>query len=159
MLPNANVRVSRRVRCSTHWAAIAAVPIFPTTISLARYYVMMQASPEYRLDEQALGNMFVRNGTEMAPVSQFVTLNKVLGPETANRFNLYSAIAANVNPAEGYSSGEVQKVIAEVAEQTLPLGYGYEYGGMAREEANTGGDACLYLCHLYLPYLSHPMSL
>ena len=73
------------------------------------YRVMMQASPEYRLDEQALGNMFVRNGTEMAPVSQFVTLNKVLGPETANRFNLYSAIAANVNPAEGYSSGEVQK--------------------------------------------------
>ena len=52
------------------------------------YRVMMQASPEYRLDEQALGNMFVRNGTEMAPVSQFVTLNRVLGPETANRFNL-----------------------------------------------------------------------
>ena len=91
------------------------------------YRVMMQASPEYRLDEQALGNMFVRNGTEMAPVSQFVTLNKVLGPETANRFNLYSAIAANVNPAEGYSSGEVQKVIEEVAAQTLPTGYGYEY--------------------------------
>ena len=124
------------------------------------YRVMMQASPEYRLDEQALGNMFVRNGTEMAPVSQFVTLNKVLGPETANRFNLYSAIAANVNPAEGYSSGEVQKVIAEVAEQTLPLGYGYEYGGMAREEANTGGAQtvfiyaiCIFLIYLILACL------
>ena len=104
--------------------------------------------------------MFVRNGTEMAPVSQFVTLNKVLGPETANRFNLYSAIAANVNPAEGYSSGEVQKVIAEVAEQTLPLGYGYEYGGMAREEANTGGAQtvfiyaiCIFLIYLILACL------
>ena len=81
------------------------------------YRVMMQASPEYRLDEQALNNMFVRNGTEMAPVSQFVTLKQVLGPETANRFNLYSTITANVNPADGYSSGEVQKVIEEVAAQ------------------------------------------
>ena len=69
---------------------------------------MMQASPEYRLDEHALNNMFVRNGSEMAPVSQFVTLKKVLGPEVANRFNLYSSITANVNPAEGYSYGEVQ---------------------------------------------------
>ena len=124
------------------------------------YRVMMQASPEYRLDEHALNNMFVRNGSEMAPVSQFVTLKKVLGPEVANRFNLYSSITANVNPAEGYSSGEVQKVIAEVAEQTLPLGYGYEYGGMAREEANTGGAQtvfiyaiCIFLIYLILACL------
>ena len=112
---------------------------------------MMQASPEYRLDEQALNNMFVRNGTEMAPVSQFVTLKQVLGPETANRFNLYSTITANVNPADGYSSGEVQKVIEEVAAESLPMGYGYEYGGMAREEASSGGA---HLRHLYLPDLS-----
>ena len=67
------------------------------------YRVMMQASPEYRLDQQSLDNMFVRNGAEMAPISQFVTLTEVLGPETSNRFNLYSTITANVNPAEGYS--------------------------------------------------------
>ena len=73
------------------------------------YRVMMQASPEYRLDEQALNNMFVRNGTQMAPVSQFVTLKQVLGPETANRFNLYSTITANVNPADGYSSVKCRK--------------------------------------------------
>ena len=109
------------------------------------YRVMMQASPEYRLDEQSLNNMFVRNGTEMAPISQFVTLNKVLGPEVSNRFNLYSAITANVNPAEGYSSGEVQKIIEEVAAQTLPTGYGYEYGGMAREESNSGGAKTLFI--------------
>ena len=117
------------------------------------YRVMMQASPEYRLDEQSLNNMFVRNGTEMAPISQFVTLNKVLGPEVSNRFNLYSAITANVNPAEGYSSGEVQKVIEEVAAQTLPTGYGYEYGGMAREESNSGGAKTLFI---YVVYLSDP---
>ena len=124
------------------------------------YRVMMQASPEYRLDEQALNNMFVRNGTQMAPVSQFVTLKQVLGPETANRFNLYSTITANVNPADGYSSGEVQKVIEEVAAQSLPAGYGYEYGGMAREEASSGGAQtvfiyaiCIFLIYLMLACL------
>lgn len=109
------------------------------------YRVMMQASPEYRLDEQALGNMFVRNGTEMAPVSQFVTLKRVLGPEVANRFNLYSSISANVNPAAGYSSGEVQQVIEEVAAQTLPTGYSYEYGGIAREEQASGGAKTVFI--------------
>ena len=121
------------------------------------YRVMMQASPEYRLDEHALDNMFVRSGNQMTPVSQFVTLGKVLGPETAARFNLYSSITANINSAEGYSSGEVQKVIEEVAAETLPTGYGYEYGGMAREEAGSGGaktiliySICVFLIYLIL---------
>ena len=70
---------------------------------------MLQASPEYRLDEQALDNMFVRNGTEMAPISQFVTLKRIMGSEVENRFNLFSAITVNVNPAPGYSTGEVQR--------------------------------------------------
>ncbi|MCD7849559.1 MAG: efflux RND transporter permease subunit [Parabacteroides sp.] len=109
------------------------------------YRVMMQASPEYRLDEHSLNNMFVRNGAEMAPISQFVTLKKVQGAEVANRFNLYSCITANVNPADGYSSGEVQNAIKEVAEQILPTGYGYEYGGMAREEAGNSGLKTLFI--------------
>lgn len=119
------------------------------------YRVMMQASPEFRLSERDLDNMFVHNGTEMAPISQFVTLKKVLGPEISTRFNLYSSITANVNPAAGYSSGEVQKVIEEVAAQTLPTGYGYEYGGMAREEANNSdaGTAFIYGVCLFLIYL------
>lgn len=109
------------------------------------YRVMMQASPEYRLDEHALHNMFVRNGTEMAPVSQFVTLKKVLGPEVSTRFNLFSSITANVNVAAGYSTGEAQKAIQEVAAQTLPTGYGYEFGGMAREESSAGGAKTLFI--------------
>ncbi|RHO73602.1 hydrophobe/amphiphile efflux-1 family RND transporter [Parabacteroides sp. AF48-14] len=109
------------------------------------YRVMMQASPEYRLDEHSLNNMFVRNGAEMAPISQFVTLKKVQGAEVANRFNLYSSITANVNPADGYSSGEVQNAIEEVAAQVLPTGYGYEYGGMAREEAGNSGLKTLFI--------------
>ena len=122
------------------------------------YRVMLQAAPQYRLDEQALKNMFVRNGAEMAPISQFITLRPVLGPEVANRFNLYSSITANVNVAAGFSSGEAQKAIAEVAAATLPTGYSYEYGGMAREEANNSGGAstvfiygvCLFLIYLIL---------
>lgn len=124
------------------------------------YRVMMQASPEYRLDEHALDNMFVRNGTEMAPVSQFVTLKKVLGPEVSTRFNLFSSITANVNVAAGYSTGEAQKAIQEVAAQTLPTGYGYEFGGMAREESSSGGaktifiyGVCILLIYLILACL------
>ena len=109
------------------------------------YRVMLQASPEYRLDQHALDNMFVRNGEEMAPISQFVTLKETMGAEIATRFNLYSSITVNVNPAEGYSSGQAQQAIQEVAAQVLPSGYGYEYGGMAREEASSGGAQTVFV--------------
>ncbi|MBQ8191874.1 MAG: efflux RND transporter permease subunit, partial [Bacteroidaceae bacterium] len=120
------------------------------------YRVMMQASPEYRLDEQSLNNMFVRNGTEMAPVSQFVKLKKIEGAEVDKRFNLYSCIPANINVAEGYSVGEAQKAIQEVAEQLLPSGYGYEYGGISREEASLSGSnqtIIIYVLAVVLIYL------
>ena len=121
---------------------------------------MIQASPKSRLDKHALDNMFVRNGEEMAPVSQFVTLRSEEGAEIAKRFNLYNTINVNVNVAEGYSTGEAQKAIKEVALQTLPSGYGYEYGGMAREEASSGGaqtvfvyTLCVVLIYLILSCL------
>lgn len=114
------------------------------------YRVMLQASPETRLDKHALDNMFVRNGEEMAPISQFVTVKNVLGAEVAKRFNLYNTITVNVNAAEGYSTGEVQQAIKEVAEQMLPTGYGYEYGGMAREEASSGGAQTVFVYVLYV---------
>ena len=120
------------------------------------YRVMLQADPQYRLDENSLKNLYVRNGTEMAPVSQFATVKPVLGPETDNRFNLYSSITVNVNVAEGYSSGEAQKAIEEVVSTTLPSGYGYEYGGMAREEANNAsgsGTVFIYGVCVFLIYL------
>lgn len=125
------------------------------------YRVMLQGDPNYRLDKHALDNMMVRNGTEMAPVSQFVTLRDVMGSEVENRFNLFSSITANVNVAEGYSTGEAQKAIAEVAEQVLPNGYGYEYGGMGRELAQNDGSSntvfiyavCVFLIYLILSCL------
>ena len=119
------------------------------------YRVMIQASPEFRLDKHSLDNMFVRNGEEMAPLSQFVTVKNTLGSEVAQRFNLYNTIPVNVNVAEGYSSGQAQKAIKEVAEQLLPSGYGYEYGGMSREEAGSGGaqTAFIYAMCVILIYL------
>ena len=119
------------------------------------YRVMLQASPEYRLDQHALDNMFVRNGSEMAPVSQFVTLKNVLGPQVANRFNLYNSISVNVNPADGYSTGQAQQAVSEVASEVLPVGYKYEYGGIAREEAaNTGFQKLfVYAICIILVYL------
>ena len=109
------------------------------------YRVMIESSPQYRLDKHSLDNMFVRNGSEMAPLSEFVTLKDGVGAQVSNRFNLYSSITVNVNVADGYSSGEAQKAIAEVKEQTLPSGYSYEFGGMAREESNSSGGKTLFI--------------
>lgn len=119
------------------------------------YRVMIQASPDFRLNQHSLDNMFVRNGSEMAPLSQFVTVKNTLGAELAQRFNLYNTIPVNVSAADGYSSGQVQQAIAEVSAQTLPSGYGYEYGGMAREEASNGGakTAVVYLMCVVLIYI------
>lgn len=125
------------------------------------YRVMVQADKVYRLDKDALNNMFVRTSSgEMAPIGQFVTLTKVYGTETLTRFNLYNSIQVNGLPADGYSTEEAIAAIEEVAKQTLPVGYGYEFGGITREEAGSGSNTIiifaiciifvfLILCALY----------
>ena len=125
------------------------------------YRVMVQADKVYRLDKDALNNMFVRTSSgEMAPIGQFVTLTKVYGTETLTRFNLYNSIQVHGLPADGYSTGEAIAAIEEVAKQTLPVGYGYEFGGITREEAGSGSNTIiifaiciifvfLILCALY----------
>ena len=125
------------------------------------YRVMVQADKVYRLDKDALNNMFVRTSSgEMAPIGQFVTLTKVYGTETLTRFNLYNSIQVNGLPADGYSTGEAIAAIEEVAKQTLPVGYGYEFGGITREEVGSGSNTIiifaiciifvfLILCALY----------
>ena len=118
------------------------------------YRVMVQAKADYRLDKDALNNMFVRTGNgEMAPVGQFITLTKVYGAETLNRFNLYSSIAVNGMPADGYSTGDAINAIAEVAKQTLPVGYGYEFAGMTREEAETNNTVIVFAICIIFVYL------
>ena len=120
------------------------------------YRVMAGAAPEYRLDPNSLNNIFVRVNGAMAPISQFVTLTPAVGSASQKRFNLYQSIACSVQPNSGYSEGDVQRVIAEVAKDYLPTGYGYEYGGMSRElEANSKSNltALIYLVCILLIYM------
>jgi HAE1 family hydrophobic/amphiphilic exporter-1 len=119
------------------------------------YRVMVQADPEDTKDLESLKNIkIINNKGEMAPISQFFTMKKVYGPDVINRFNMYTAMTVMVSPAAGYTSGEALTAIAEVAE-TLPPGFGYELGGLAREEAETSGSttAIIFLLCFVFVYL------
>ena len=108
------------------------------------YRVMVQASPEYRLDTESLNNIFVRTASgEMSPIGQYLTLTRIYGSETLSRFNLFPSINVGGTAAEGYSSGQAIDAIREVAAEVLPEGYGYEFGGMTREEASAQNTTAL----------------
>ena len=108
------------------------------------YRVMVQASPEYRLDTESLNNIFVRTSSgEMSPIGQYLTLTRVYGSETLSRFNLFPSIQVGGTAADGYSSGQAIDAIREVAAEVLPEGYGYEFGGMTREEASSQNTTAL----------------
>ena len=116
------------------------------------YRVMVQARPELRIDKEALNNIKIRNGNEMAPITQFVELERVYGPDNIKRFNLFTSILVNGSPAPGYSSGQAIAAIEETAEQFLPQGYSYEYSGMTREEQNQSGGLgmILVICIIFV---------
>ena len=118
------------------------------------YHVTMQAPAEYRINTESLNLMYVRTSDgSMAPLSQFVRLTKTNGPSDLTRFNLFNAIAINGSPASGYSSGQAIQAMQEVAEQTLPTGYGYEFSGMTREEQSSSGSTTamiFVLCFVFV---------
>lgn len=109
------------------------------------FRVMTQAAPEDRIDEASLNNIFVRSSSGMAPISQFVQLERITDAESASRFNLFSSIKVNVSVADGYSTGEAMSAIAEVSATTLPSGYGYEFGGISREESEQSSGKTLFI--------------
>lgn len=105
------------------------------------YRVMIQSDPATRVTPESVKHFYVRTGNgEMAPLSQFVTLTKTYGPQSLSRFNLYNSISISGTAAPGYSSGDALNAIAETAEKVLPRNYGYELGGISREEASTGNN-------------------
>jgi HAE1 family hydrophobic/amphiphilic exporter-1 len=107
-----------------------------------QYRIMIQAEPEYRANIEALNKVYVRNSTnEMAPITEFITLSRVYGPESISRFNLFTSIPIQGSPGMGYSSGQALAAIGEVASQTLHSGYGYELSGISREEEKSGGQS------------------
>ena len=117
------------------------------------YRVMIQAEPDATKNMESLNRIKVRSGNEMAPISQFVSMKKVYGPDIINRFNLYTSMKVMVAPASGYTSGQALQAIAEVAKENLPTGFGYELGGMAREEASTSGSTTgliFVLCFVFV---------
>ena len=117
------------------------------------YYVTLQSRPEDRLDVESLNNIYVRTDkNEMAPVGEFVELEKVYSSDVLNRFNLYNAISVQGTAAPGYSSGDAIQAIREVADQVLPKGYGYEFDGLTREEAQTSSNTLIIfgICLLFI---------
>ncbi len=117
------------------------------------YRVMIQADPKYRLDEESLNNTFVRlSSGEMAPLSQFITLTRTYGTETLSRFNMYNSISVSAMPAEGYSTGDAIRAVEETAETALPIGFGYDFGGITREESQQSGTTVIIfgICFLMI---------
>lgn len=121
-----------------------------------QYRVIYQSEPKFRTDPASLNSIMVRNDKGlMAPISQFVTLEKVFGPQAIDRFNLFTSVKITGAPNKGYSTGDAIQAIEEVASQSLPIGYGYEYSGMTREEISAGGQT-LYiflLCLIFVYFL------
>ncbi|TKC03854.1 efflux RND transporter permease subunit [Pedobacter frigoris] len=121
-----------------------------------QYRVMYQADAQYRANQQSLNSIYVRNSSgTMAPISEFITLKKVYGPQAISRFNLYTSIAVTGSPNLGYSSGDALKAVQEEAAIHLPVGYGYEFSGLSREEMSSGSQTIFIflLCVIFVYFL------
>ncbi|MDB5026257.1 MAG: hydrophobe/amphiphile efflux family transporter [Mucilaginibacter sp.] len=121
-----------------------------------QYRVMVQADYAYRANDQGLDKIFVRNNAgNMAPITEFIKLTRVFGPESISRFNLFSSISVNGVTNAGYSSGDAIQAIKAVAAEKLPAGYGYEFSGLTREELSTGAQSALIflLCLVFVYFL------
>ena len=117
------------------------------------YRVMVQAEQSDRANFESLYKIKVRNGNEMAPITEFMTITPHYGPDNINRFNMYTSMSVNGNPANGYTSGQAIKAIEEVAAQSLPQGYSYEFSGQTREEQENSGSTTaivFVLCFVFI---------
>ena len=117
------------------------------------YRVMMQANPEARVSPETLKRIKVRNGATMAPIDNFVKLTRVYGPDIINRFNMFTSISVTGSPAPGASSGDAIAAIEQVAAETLPVGFGYDYSGLTREESKQGSSSTGYVFGLVLLFV------
>lgn len=117
------------------------------------YRVMVQGEQSERANFESLYKIKVRNGDEMAPITEFMSIKPSYGPDNINRFNMYTSMAVNGNPASGYTSGQAIKAIQEVASQSLPQGYSFEFSGQSREEAQNAGSTTgivFILCFVFI---------
>lgn len=117
------------------------------------YRVMVQADPQSRKNMESMNSIKIRNGNTMAPITQFIKVNKVYGPDNITRFNMFTSMKINGMPADGYTSGQAIAAMEEVASQTLPAGFGYEFSGMTREEQSSSGSTTaiiFVLCFVFV---------
>jgi HAE1 family hydrophobic/amphiphilic exporter-1 len=123
-----------------------------------QYRIMVQSDAEYRTNPETLNRIMVRtNNNNMAPISEFITLTRAYGPERLSRFNMYLSISVNGSPNKGYGSGDAMRAISEVAAQTLPAGFGFEYSGVSREEQNASSQT-IYIFILSLLFVYFLLS-
>ncbi|MGM9691996.1 MAG: efflux RND transporter permease subunit [Alloprevotella sp.] len=117
------------------------------------YRVMVQGERKDRTNIESLYKIKVKNGNEMAPITEFMTITPTFGPDNISRFNMYTSISINGNPASGYTSGQAIKAIEEVAAQSLPQGYSFEFSGQSREEQSSAGSTTaivFVLCFVFI---------
>ncbi|WP_134089113.1 efflux RND transporter permease subunit [Olivibacter sp. XZL3] len=120
------------------------------------YRVMVQADKTDRAAPSSMDGIFVKNRLgEMVPINTLVKLNRVYGPETASRYNLFNSIGINAMPNAGFSSGDAINAVEEVAKQYLPSGFSYEFSGMTKEEITSGGQSTIIfmLCLVFVYFL------
>jgi len=121
-----------------------------------QYRVMVQADNQYRKNSQSLNGIYVRNSSgTMAPVSEFVTLTAINGPQSLSRFDLFNNISVIGSPKPGFSSGDALKAVQETAAKTLPTGYTFDYSGLSREEVSAGSQTIFIyaLCIVFVFFL------
>ncbi len=120
------------------------------------YKVMVQSSPEYRTKPDDILKLYAKNSEgEMVAMSSFLSIEKVYGPEQITRYNMYPAAMLNGEPKKGYSSGQAIDAVKAIAAEKLPKGYGYDWGGSSREQANAGNEAIyiFLICLLFIYFL------
>ncbi|MCX7546459.1 efflux RND transporter permease subunit [Xanthomarina sp. F1114] len=119
-----------------------------------QFRVFMQALPEDRVDEESLNSMFIKTPSgEMTPISQYVSFERVYGPQTVNRFNLFNAVTVNGSATPGFSSGDAIKTIDQLAANNLPEGYQVAYSGITREEiASAGQSTVIFMISILFVY-------
>lgn len=117
------------------------------------YRVMVQGEPSDRTDFESLYKIKVRNSKgSMAPITEFISITPSFGPDNINRFNMYTSLAVNGNPAAGYTSGQAINAIKEVAATHLPQGYSFEFSGQTREESSNDDTTAVVflLCFVFI---------
>jgi len=118
-----------------------------------QYRVIIQADTNYRANPQGLNRIGIKTSSGiMAPITEFITLKKVYGPENVTRFNLFSSMSVSGSPNDNYSTGQALQAIQRTADKYLPAGYGFEYSGISREEQNSGSQT-LYIFILCLAFV------